>query len=57
MLKFEKALKLLPKNHIDVAYLRTNMASCYMQMGDSYDKIKKMKERGVSLERRERRKL
>ncbi|KAI9191924.1 hypothetical protein LWI28_015588 [Acer negundo] len=33
MLKFEKALKLLPKNHIDVAYLRTNMASCYMQMG------------------------
>ncbi|KAK3211732.1 hypothetical protein Dsin_016438 [Dipteronia sinensis] len=33
MLKFEKALKLLPRNHIDVAYLRTNMASCYMQMG------------------------
>ncbi|XP_021862209.2 protein PHOX1 [Spinacia oleracea] len=33
MLKFEKALKLLPSNHIDVANLRTNMASCYMQMG------------------------
>lgn len=33
MLKYEKALKLLPKNHIDVAYLRSNMASCYMQMG------------------------
>lgn len=33
MLKFEKALKLLPKTHIDVAYLRTNMAACYMQMG------------------------
>ena len=33
MLKFEKALKLLPKNHIDIAYLRSNMASCYMQMG------------------------
>ncbi|XP_044463643.1 protein PHOX1-like [Mangifera indica] len=33
MLKFEKALKLLPKNHIDVAYLRSNMAACYIQMG------------------------
>ncbi|KAM7257738.1 hypothetical protein ACFE04_013479 [Oxalis oulophora] len=33
MLKYEKALKLLPKNHIDVAYLRTNIAICYMQMG------------------------
>ncbi|GAB4839026.1 hypothetical protein Ancab_028554 [Ancistrocladus abbreviatus] len=35
MLKYEKALKLLPRNHIDVAYLRTNMAACYMQMGIS----------------------
>lgn len=33
MLKYEKALKLLPKNHIDVAYLRSNMAGCYMQLG------------------------
>ncbi|XP_010445015.1 PREDICTED: uncharacterized protein LOC104727623 [Camelina sativa] len=33
MLSFDKALKLLPKEHIDVAYLRTSMASCYMQMG------------------------
>ncbi|KAK4415402.1 protein PHOX1 [Sesamum alatum] len=33
MLKYEKALKLLPANHIDVAYLRTNMAACYMQLG------------------------
>ncbi|CAL1388032.1 unnamed protein product [Linum trigynum] len=33
MLKYEKSVKLLPKNHIDVAYLRTNMAACYMQMG------------------------
>ncbi|MED6208026.1 hypothetical protein PIB30_041284 [Stylosanthes scabra] len=33
MLKFEKALKLLPKNHIDVAHLHTSMAVCYMQMG------------------------
>ncbi|XP_071701936.1 protein PHOX1-like [Rutidosis leptorrhynchoides] len=33
MLKYEKALKLLPANHIDVATLRSNMAACYMQMG------------------------
>ncbi|XP_042038970.1 protein PHOX1-like [Salvia splendens] len=33
MLKYEKALKLLPPNHIDVASLRTNMAACYMRMG------------------------
>lgn len=33
MLKFEKALKLLPKNHIDVAHLHTTMAVCYMQLG------------------------
>ncbi|KAJ9184056.1 hypothetical protein P3X46_007837 [Hevea brasiliensis] len=33
MLKYEKAVKLLPRDHIDVAYLRSNMAACYMQMG------------------------
>ncbi|GLT43669.1 hypothetical protein SLA2020_176050 [Shorea laevis] len=33
MLKYETALKLLPRNHIDVAHLRTNLAACYMQMG------------------------
>ncbi|MFS7996821.1 putative PB1 domain, tetratricopeptide-like helical domain superfamily [Helianthus anomalus] len=33
MLTYEKALKLLPGNHIDVASLRSNMAGCYMQMG------------------------
>ncbi|WOK98283.1 heat shock protein STI1-like [Canna indica] len=32
LLKYEKAIKLLPKNHIDVAYLHSNMAACYMQM-------------------------
>ncbi|XP_047327299.1 protein PHOX1-like [Impatiens glandulifera] len=32
MLKYEKALKFLPSNHIDVANLRSNLASCYMQM-------------------------
>ncbi|MBA0835900.1 hypothetical protein Goarm_008150 [Gossypium armourianum] len=33
MLKYEKALNLLPKAHIDVAHLRSNMAACYMQLG------------------------
>ncbi|KAI7733979.1 hypothetical protein M8C21_001402 [Ambrosia artemisiifolia] len=33
MLKYEKAVKLLPGNHIDVASLRSSMAGCYMQMG------------------------
>ncbi|KAF8086105.1 hypothetical protein N665_0635s0035 [Sinapis alba] len=33
MLRYDKAVKLLPKDHGDVAYLRTSMASCYMQMG------------------------
>ncbi|KAG6500609.1 protein PHOX1-like [Zingiber officinale] len=32
LMKYDKAIKLLPKNHIDVANLRCNMASCYMQM-------------------------
>ncbi|XP_020270470.1 HSP-interacting protein-like [Asparagus officinalis] len=32
-LKYEKAIKLLPRNHIDVANLRSNLASCFMQMG------------------------
>ncbi|XP_038992915.1 protein PHOX4-like isoform X1 [Hibiscus syriacus] len=33
MMIYGKALKLLPKNHIDVCYLRTDIAACYMQMG------------------------
>lgn len=33
MLKYEKAMKLLPRNHIDVSYLHSNMAACYMQTG------------------------
>ncbi|KAL0451809.1 UNVERIFIED_CONTAM: protein PHOX1 [Sesamum latifolium] len=33
MLKYEKAIKLLPRNHIDVSYLRSNMAACHMQLG------------------------
>nr|GLL20372.1 HSP-interacting protein-like [Ipomoea trifida] len=33
MFKYEKAIKLLPGNHIDVSHLRSNMAACYMQMG------------------------
>ncbi|XP_076904676.1 protein PHOX1-like isoform X2 [Bidens hawaiensis] len=31
--KYEKALKLLPKNHITVSYLHTSIAACYMQKG------------------------
>nr|AAD23662.1 unknown protein [Arabidopsis thaliana] len=33
MFRYDKAVKLLPRDHGDVAYLRTSMASCYMQMG------------------------
>ncbi|XVF88266.1 hypothetical protein PTKIN_Ptkin19aG0036100 [Pterospermum kingtungense] len=33
LLKYEKALELLPKNHMDVCHLRSNLAACYMQMG------------------------
>ncbi|XP_039132041.1 protein PHOX1 [Dioscorea cayenensis subsp. rotundata] len=33
LLKYEKAIKLLPKNHADAAYLHSNMAACFMQMG------------------------
>lgn len=32
LLRYEKAIKLLPKNHIDIAYLRSNLATCYMYM-------------------------
>ncbi|KAJ0706071.1 putative PB1 domain, tetratricopeptide-like helical domain superfamily [Helianthus annuus] len=31
--KYEKALKLLPKNHITVSYLHSSIAACYMRMG------------------------
>ncbi|CDY11535.1 BnaA09g41010D [Brassica napus] len=33
MLRYDKAVKLLPRDHGEVAYLRTGMASCYMHMG------------------------
>ncbi|RID47870.1 hypothetical protein BRARA_I04432 [Brassica rapa] len=33
MLRYDKAVKLLPRDHAEVAYLRTGMASCYMHMG------------------------
>ncbi|KAG6428455.1 hypothetical protein SASPL_112707 [Salvia splendens] len=35
MSSYEEGIKLLPRNHIDVAYLRSNMAACYMQLGIS----------------------
>lgn len=42
VLTYEKAVKLLPKKHLDVAYLRSNLAACYMQMnpGDFHHAIK-----------------
>ncbi|KAE8690963.1 hypothetical protein F3Y22_tig00110893pilonHSYRG00806 [Hibiscus syriacus] len=44
MVIYEKALKLLPKNHIDVCHLRTNIAACNMQMGLSrcYESLNKL---------------
>ncbi|XP_051113726.1 protein PHOX4-like [Andrographis paniculata] len=33
IVKYEKSIKLLPNNHADVAYVRSNMAECYMQLG------------------------
>ncbi|KAJ9548502.1 hypothetical protein OSB04_021045 [Centaurea solstitialis] len=35
ILKYQKALKLLPRNHVDVSHLHSNIAACYMQMGIS----------------------
>ncbi|XP_071724555.1 protein PHOX1-like [Rutidosis leptorrhynchoides] len=35
ILKYQKALKLLPGNHLDVSYLHSNIAACYMQLGIS----------------------
>lgn len=32
LLNYEKAIKLLPRGHPDVAYLHSNLAACYMQM-------------------------
>ncbi|KAF5207084.1 Phox1 [Thalictrum thalictroides] len=37
MLKYKKAIKLLPRNLVEIAYLHSNMAACYMQIGlDEY---------------------
>ncbi|GFP95443.1 tetratricopeptide repeat protein 1 [Phtheirospermum japonicum] len=33
LIKYEKAIKLLPNDHVDISYLRSNMAECYMQLG------------------------
>ncbi|XP_064939875.1 protein PHOX1-like [Musa acuminata AAA Group] len=32
LLKYENAIKLFPKNHANIAYLHSNIATCYMQM-------------------------
>ncbi|XP_042487894.1 protein PHOX1-like isoform X2 [Macadamia integrifolia] len=49
MLKYEKALKLLPRNHIDVAHLHSNMAASYMHMGVA-DYPKAIRECNLALE-------
>ncbi|KAM7511591.1 hypothetical protein LguiB_010466 [Lonicera macranthoides] len=33
LLKYEKSINLLPKNHVEVSYIRCKMADCYMNMG------------------------
>ncbi|XP_042417912.1 protein PHOX1-like [Zingiber officinale] len=38
LLKYENAVRLLPKNHVDTACLHSNIAACYMQMGPDYDR-------------------
>ncbi|KAJ4731051.1 hypothetical protein LUZ62_036873 [Rhynchospora pubera] len=35
LIQYERAINILPKSHPDVAYLHSNMAACYMQMGPS----------------------
>lgn len=35
LIQYERAINTLPKSHPDVAYLHSNMAACYMQMGPS----------------------
>ncbi|KAJ1694931.1 hypothetical protein LUZ63_011629 [Rhynchospora breviuscula] len=35
LIQYERAINILPKTHPDVAYLHSNMAACYMQMGPS----------------------
>ncbi|KAK8959719.1 hypothetical protein KSP40_PGU013804 [Platanthera guangdongensis] len=32
LVSYEKAIKLLPKNHVDIPHLHSNIAACYMQM-------------------------
>ncbi|VFQ75058.1 unnamed protein product [Cuscuta campestris] len=35
MLMYERAIQLLPANNEDISYLRSNLAACYMQFGES----------------------
>ncbi|KVI00511.1 protein PHOX1-like [Cynara cardunculus var. scolymus] len=49
ILKYQKALLLLPGNHIDVSYLHSSIAACYMQMGIS-DFPKAIQECNLALE-------
>ncbi|KAK4383281.1 protein PHOX1 [Sesamum angolense] len=44
LLKYDKSIKLLPRNHVDIAYVRSNMAECYMQLGihECYEALKRL---------------
>ncbi|KAJ0982073.1 hypothetical protein J5N97_010328 [Dioscorea zingiberensis] len=50
LLKYEKAVKLLPKSYMDVAYLRSNIAACYMQMGIFFEYPRAIDECDLALE-------
>ncbi|KMZ74196.1 Octicosapeptide/Phox/Bem1p and tetratricopeptide repeat domain-containingprotein [Zostera marina] len=49
ILTYEKAVDFLPKKHIDIAYLRSNIATCYMQMNPG-DFNRAIKECNLALE-------
>lgn len=49
LLNYEKAIKLLPRAHPDVAYLHSNLAACYMQMSPP-DHYRAINECNVALE-------
>lgn len=42
IMSYEKAVEQLPKKHLDIAHLRSNLATCYMQLnpGDYHQAIK-----------------
>ncbi|KAK3129480.1 hypothetical protein QOZ80_6BG0480410 [Eleusine coracana subsp. coracana] len=49
LLNYDKAIKLLPRAHPDVAYLHSNIAACYMQMSPP-DYYRAINECNIALE-------